>query len=158
MLKREHEVRFPDKFWRRSTHLSIDAKALYAVLATFADYKTGETYVSNARLQLETGHGLRKIKTLLNEIQRGGFITRRREYHRNLKAKRYIRCLKYVVSEQKAADSPMAPILHHRLDGSVFDRSRNDPVSLPLVKSSVTPEEQEDSSFPHRASKPERIM
>ena len=42
-MKRDHEVRFPDKFWRRGTHLSIDAKALYAVLVTFADYKTGES-------------------------------------------------------------------------------------------------------------------
>jgi hypothetical protein len=88
---------------------SIDAKSLYAVLATFVEYKTGGTYVTNGRLQLDTGHGLRKIKTLLNELQRGGFISRRGEYRRNLKAKRYIRCLKYVVSEQKTAVVPTAP-------------------------------------------------
>jgi hypothetical protein len=40
---------------------------LYAVLATFVEYKTGGTYVTNGRLQLDTGHDLRKIKTLLIE-------------------------------------------------------------------------------------------
>lgn len=40
---------------------------MYAVLATFVEYKTGGTYVTNGRLQLDTGHGLRKIKTLLIE-------------------------------------------------------------------------------------------
>jgi len=39
----------------------MDAKGLYAVLATFADYKTGETFVSNPRLQLESGHGIVKV-------------------------------------------------------------------------------------------------
>jgi hypothetical protein len=63
-----------------------------------------------------------------------------------------------VVNEEKAADSPMVPILHRRLDGSIFDRSKKDLVSVPLEKSSVTPEKKEESSFPHAQEIPERIM
>jgi len=113
-VKREHEIRFPDKFWRRSTHLSFAAKGLYAVLATFADYRTGETFVSNARLQLETGYGICKIKILLKELKTGGFIGRDQELRRNLKSKRHIWCLKYVVSVvRKSSDRPGGMVFWH---------------------------------------------
>jgi helix-turn-helix protein len=150
-MKRAHEVRFPDKFWRRATHLSMDAKGLYAVLATFADYKTGETFVSNPRLQLETGHGIVKVKALLVELEKARYIERRREFRGNLKAKRHIRCLKYI-------SAPMVQIPSSRADGIDSVRIENDATIFTSVKSSVTPEEQEDSSFPHRAQKPVRIM
>jgi hypothetical protein len=148
-VKREHEVRFPDKFWRRATRLSHAAKGLYATLATFADYKTGETFVSNPRLQLETGHGIVKVKALLVELEKAGYIERRREFLGNLKSKRHIRRLKYICS-------PIVQIPSSRADG--MDSVRNDATIFTSVKSSVTPKEQEDSSFPHRAPKPERIM
>jgi hypothetical protein len=87
-------VRFPDSFWRRGTQLSVEAKALYAVLATFANYKTGETFVSNQRLQLETRFGRDRIERLLAELETAGFIKRTRQCRRNLLWKRWIRCLK----------------------------------------------------------------
>jgi len=49
-------------------------------------------------LQLETGYGICKIKNLLKELEKGNFIERDQELRGNLKSKRYIRCLKYVVS------------------------------------------------------------
>src|SRR5258706_11445580 len=98
-MKREHEVRFPDKFWRRATRLSHVAKGLYATLATFVDYRTGLTFVSNARLQLETGHGRDLVKRLLRELELAGFIKRSRQTRRNLLSKRWIRCLKYVAPD-----------------------------------------------------------
>lgn len=150
-MKRDHEVRFPDKFWRRATHLSMDAKGLYAVLATFADYKTGETFVSNHRLQLETGHGIVKVKALLVELEKAGYIERRREVRGNLKAKRHIHCLKYV-------RAPIVQIPSGRADGMDSVRIENDATILTPVKSSVTPKEQEESSFPQRVQKTERIM
>ena len=150
-MKRDHEVRFPDKFWRHATHLSMDAKALYAVLATFADYKTGETFVSNSRLEIETGHGIVKVKALLVELEKAGYIQRRREFRGNLKAKRHIRCLKYVCA-------PTVQIPSGRTDGMDSVRIENDTTIFTSVKSSVTPKEQEESSFPQRAPKPERIM
>jgi hypothetical protein len=128
----------------------MDAKGLYAVIATFADYRTGETFVSNARLQLETGHGISKIKALLVELEKADFIERRREFRGNLKAKRHIRCLKYIV--------PTVQISSHRVDCMDSVRIEKDATILTPVKSSVTPKEQEESSFPHRAPKPERIM
>jgi hypothetical protein len=149
-MKREHEVRFPDKFWRRGTHLSMDAKGLYAVLATFADYRTGETFVSNTRLQLETGHGISKIKRLLVELESAAFIERRREFRGNLKAKRYIRCLKYVVSTVQ--------IPSHRPDGMASVRVENDATILAPVKSSVTPYKQEESSVSYIQETSKRIM
>jgi hypothetical protein len=147
----EHEVRFPDKFWRRGTHLSIDAKGLYAVLATFADYRTGETFVSNGRLQVETRHGIVKIKALLTELEKAGFIARRREFRGNLKGKRHIRCLKYICA-------PRVQIPSGRAYGMDSVRIENDATILTPVKSSVTPKEQEESSFPQREPESERIM
>jgi len=150
-VKRDHEVRFPDSFWRRTTHLSMDAKGLYAVLATFADYKTGETFVSDPRLQLETGHGIVKVKTLLVELEKAGYIVRRRDFRGNLKAKRHIRCLKYICA-------PRVQIPSGRADGMDSVRIENHATIFTSVKSSVTPEQQEVSSFPHRGPKAERIM
>jgi len=150
-MSKEHEVRFPDKFWRRETLLSIDAKSLYAVLATFADYRTAETFVSNARLELETGYGRDKVKTLLSELERADFIQRRRELRRNLKAKRHIRCLKYVLS-------PTDGNSDYRADGRVFGSTENQPTILTPVKSSVTPKEQEKSSSPKNQEIREGLM
>jgi helix-turn-helix protein len=133
-VNREHEVRFPDKFWRRSTHLSIDAKGLYAVLVTFADYKTGETFVSNERLQLETGFGRDRVEHLLSELEVRGFVKRRRQYRKNLLAKRWIRCLKYVISD--ALDF-RASSRHPEFQGA-----ENQGTILTPVKSSVTLEKQ----------------
>ncbi len=149
-MSREHEVRFPDKFWRRATHLSHAAKALYATLATFADYRTGLTFVGNARLQLESGYGRDLLKRLLRELELAGFIKRSRQTKRNLLSKRWIRCLKYVVSDGLNF-SPST----RRTDSQ---SPENQPTIFTSVKSSVTPIEQEDSSFPHRAPKPGRIM
>jgi Helix-turn-helix domain len=128
----------------------MDAKALYAILATFADYKTGETFVSNERLQIETGFGRDKVKELLRELAKAGFISRRRRLRKNLKAERYIRCLKHVCS----TDGKSA----YRRDGRVFGTHENQTSILTPVKSSVTPEKQEESSFPHAGEIPERIM
>ena len=149
-VKRDHEVRFPDKFWRRSTQLSFAAKGLYAVLATFADYRTGETFVSNLRLQLETGYGICKIKKLLKELEKGEFIERDQELRDNLKSKRHIRCLKHVASVVWKSS--------HRPGGMVSGATENDATILTPVKSSVTPKEQEESSFPQREQESERIM
>jgi len=145
-LKREHEVRFPDSFWRRGTSLSIHAKALYAVLVTFADYRTGETFVSNGRLQIETGFGRDKVKELLRELTQAGFISRRRRLKENLKAERYISCLKHVCSTDGKSD--------HRTDKRVFGTHENQPTIPTQVKSSVTPEIQEGSSFPPPPQQP----
>ena len=127
-------MRFPDKFWRRSTPLSLDAKSLYAVLATFADYRTGETFVSNERLQLETGLGRDRVERLLSELEVRGFIKRRRQYRRNLLAKRWIRCLKHVISD--ALESRASS----RYPGN--QGTENQGTILTPVKSSVTPEKQ----------------
>jgi len=149
-MKREHEVRFPDKFWRRATRLSQAAKGLYATLATFADYRTGLTFVSNARLQLETGYGRDLVKRLLRELELAGFIKRSRQTRKNLLSQRWIQCLKYVALDGLNF-SPSA----RQTD---FQSPENQPPIFTSVKSSVTPIEQEDSSFPHRAPKPGRIM
>jgi hypothetical protein len=149
-VKRDHEVRFPDKFWRRSTQLSFAAKGLYAVLATFADYRTGQTFVSNVRLHLETGYGVCKIKRLLKELEKGEFIERDQELRGNLKSKRHIRCLKHVVSVVWKSS--------YRPGGTVSGLTENDTTIRIPVKSSVTPKEQEESSFPHSQEIPERIM
>ena len=148
--KRDHEVRFPDSFWRLGTPMSIHAKALYAVLSTFADYRTGETFVGNERLQAETGFGRDKIKELLRELVKAGFISRRRRLRKNLKAERYIRCLRYVCStDEKSA---------YRRDGLVVGTHEIQTSILTPVKSSVTPEIRERSSLPPAGEIPERIM
>ncbi|MGB6459596.1 MAG: helix-turn-helix domain-containing protein [Candidatus Acidiferrum sp.] len=149
-MSREHEVRFPDKFWRRSTRLPFDAKGLYAVVATFADYRTGETFVSNERLQLETGFGRDRVERLLTELEARGFIKRRRQYRKNLLAKRWIRCLKHVVSDT----------LNFRASSRYPENqgTENQGTILTPVKSSVTPEKEEKSSLPHESPKAERIM
>lgn len=148
--KRDHEVRFPDRFWRRSTQLSHAAKGLYATLATFADYRTGLTFVSNARLQLETGFGRDVVKRLLRELELASFIKRSRQTNKNLLSKRWIRCLKYVVSDGLA----FSPSSRWTDDQS----PRNKPTILASVKSSVTPEKQEESSFPRANEIREGIM
>lgn len=149
--KREHEVRFPDKFWRSGTCLSLAAKGMYAILATFADYRTGETWVGNPRLERESGLGRDKVKALLRELESAGFISRRRYIRKNLRAERYIRCLKYV--------SPTNVKSANRPDGLVFGTHENAPNILTPVKSSVTPEEKQKSSLPNASGQiPERIM
>lgn len=150
-MKREHEVRFPDRFWRRETRLCIAAKGLYAILATFADYRTGETWVGNTQLEMQAGLGRDKIRALLRELEAAGFISRRRQVRKNLKAERYIRCLKYVSS----TDGKSA----YRPDGRVFGTHEKPPTIFTPVKSSVTPEKQEGSSLPQILTKiPERIQ
>jgi hypothetical protein len=52
----------------------------------------------------------------------------------------------------------MVQIPSGRADGMDSVRIENDATIFTSVKSSVTPKEQEDSSFPHCAPKPERIM
>jgi hypothetical protein len=94
--KREHEVRLPDRFWRHSTHLSLDAKGIYSILLTFIDYRTCETLVGNYRLERESGFGRDKVKGLISELEAKGFIERKRLFVGNLKSKRILRCLKFV--------------------------------------------------------------
>ncbi|HKW35536.1 MAG TPA: helix-turn-helix domain-containing protein [Candidatus Acidoferrum sp.] len=157
-MKRDHEVRFPDRFWRRATDLSHDAKGLYATLVTFAEYRTGLTFVGNARLQLETGYGRDLVKKLLRELERAGFIRRSRQIKRNLLSKRWIHCLKYVVSDGLTF-SPSA----RQTDTQAPE---NKPAIFTPVKSSVTPEEERSHLYPtqdHSVSetlgqKPERVM
>lgn len=148
--KREHEIRFPDKFWRSATPLSHVAKGLYATLATFADYRTGLTFVSNERLQKETGFGRDKVERLLRELECGGYIERTRQCRRNLRWKRWVKCLRYVSSDSlifRASDR------HTENQGT-----ENQGYIRTPVKSSVTPERQEKSSFPCRPQNAERIM
>lgn len=132
--KQSHEVRLPDGFWRRATHLSMEAKALYAVLITFADYRTGLTFVGNPRLQLETNYGRDLVKRLLRELELECFIERRREIKKNLKSKRWIKCLKYVVTD-RLNFSPSA-----RWTG--FRAAEDQPTISTPVKSSVTSNKQ----------------
>jgi hypothetical protein len=72
VMSREHEVRLPDRFWRRSTCLSLDAQGLYSILLTFINYQTCITFVSNPRLERETGYGIVKVKALLSELETNG--------------------------------------------------------------------------------------
>ena len=139
-MSREHEVRFPDKFWRRATHISHAAKGLYATLATFADYQTGLTFVGNPRLQLETGYGRDLVKRLLRELELAGFIERSRETKRNLLSKRWIRCLKYVVTDGLNF-SPSA----RRAESQSPEKQ---PTIFTSVKSSVTPERKKSHQYP----------
>ena len=149
-MKRDHEVRFPDKFWRRETRLSMSAKGLYATISSFADYRTGDTFVSNERLQLETGFGRDKVEHLLSELEAGSFIKRRRELRSNLRWKRWIRCLKYVSSDTLKCSA----------SGRYSENqdTENQGIIRTSVKSSVTQEKKDESSFPHTNQIPERIM
>lgn len=139
MSKREHEVRLPDRFWRHSTHLSLDAKGLYAILLTFTDYATNKTYVSNLRLQRESGFGAVKIKCLLAQLEAGKYIERSHRYVRNLRSQRIIRCLKF---------SSTVQIPSSRLDGMVFDRPKTIPISLPSHSHPSPIPKKEESSEP----------
>lgn len=89
-------MRLPDRFWRHSTHLSLDAKGIYSILLTFIDYRTCETLVGNYRLERESGFGRDKVKGLISELEAKGFIERKRLFVGNLKSKRILRCLKFV--------------------------------------------------------------
>jgi hypothetical protein len=139
-VSREHEVRFPDRFWLRATHLSQEAKALYATLVTFADYRTGRTFVSNARLQLETGYGRDLVRRLLRELEAAGFIRRSRESKKNLLSKRWISCLRYVTSDGLSV-SPSV----RRTDSQSPEKQSTICAS---VKSSVTPETKTSHLYP----------
>ena len=130
--KREHEVRFPDKFWRNTTPLSHTAKGLYATLVTFADYRTGLTYVSNLRLQKETGYGREKIERLLRELESDGWIKRTRQRSRNLYGKRFIRCLRYVTSDALKSSVSAGCSENRGTENQGYIRTP--------VRSSVTPE------------------
>jgi hypothetical protein len=136
-MSREHEVRLPDRFWRHSTRLSLDAKGLYSILLTFVDYRTCITFVSNLRLERETGYGLVKVKTLLSELETNGFIRRTQEMRGNLKSKRHIQCLKYA--------SPMVQIPSDRPGSTVYGTAENQPAILTASKSSVTKSKKEES-------------
>jgi hypothetical protein len=138
--RREHEVRFPDKFWRKATHLSHDAKGLYATIATFADYRTGMTFVSNDRLQSETGYGRDKMEKLLRELELAKFIERSRENKGNLLFRRWIKCLKFVVSSDALKTRVSARCPENQ-------GTENQGTILPLVKSSVTPEERKSHPY-----------
>lgn len=135
-VSREHEVRLPDRFWRHSTHLSLDAKGLYSILLTFIDYGTCMTFVSNSRLQRETGYGVVKVKALLSELKSSGYITRTQELRGNLKSKRHIQCLKYA--------SPVVQIPSNRPGGTVFGTTENQPTIRTKSKSSVTKSKEEE--------------
>jgi hypothetical protein len=55
-------------------------------------------------LQIETGLGRDKVKELLSELEKAGYISRHRKHRKNLKAERYIGCLKYVCSTDGKSD------------------------------------------------------
>jgi hypothetical protein len=129
-MSREHEVRLPDRFWRHSTHLSLDAKGLYSILLTFIDYQTCITFVSNFRLERETGYGVVKVKALLSELETNGYIKREQKIRGNLKSKRYIQCLRYAF--------PVVQIPSNRPGSTVFGTTENQPTILAKSKSSVT--------------------
>jgi len=61
------------------------------------------------------------------------------------------------IQETSLSDAELQ-IPSSRVDGTDSVRIENDATIFASVKSSVTPKEQEDSSFPHRAPKAERIM
>jgi hypothetical protein len=150
-VSREHEVRVPDRFWRHSTKISTDAKSLYSILLTFIDYVTNETYVSNLRLQRESGFGAVKVKGLLAELQAGNYIERSHRYVCNLRSKRTIRCLKFVSTVQ---------IPYSRPEGMVFDRPKTIPISLPSHShpSPIPNKEESSEPYPAQAEKAERVM
>ena len=138
-MSREHEVRLPDRFWRHSTKISTDAKALYSILLTFIDYNTNETHVGNTRLERESGHGRDKVNSLLAELETAGFVERKRLYVGNLKSKRIICCLKFLSMDGFSA---------HRLDGRVFGQPKISPISLPSQSHPSPIQKKEKSSLP----------
>ena len=144
-MSREHEIRLPDRFWRHCTHLSLDAKGLYAILLTFIDYRTNETRVSNARLERESGYGRDKVKAVIMELEASGFIERKRLYVGNLKSQRTLRCLKFVSMDGNSVN---------RLDGRVFGQPKISPISLPSQSHPSPIPKQEDSSLPLPEPKP----
>jgi hypothetical protein len=135
-MGREHEVRLPDRFWRDSTRLSLDAKGLYSILLTFIDYQTGITFVSNPRLEGETGYGVVKVKALLSELETNGYIKRWQELRGNLKSNRYIQCLRYA--------SPVVQIPSNRPGSTVSGTTANQPTIFTKSKSSVTKPKEEE--------------
>jgi hypothetical protein len=143
-MSREHEVRLPDRFWRHSTHLSLDAKGLYSILLTFIDYRTNDTHVGNIRLERESGYGREKVKELISELEANGFIERKRLYVGNLKSTRIIRCLKFVSTDGKSVNRP---------DGRVFGQPKISPISLPSHSHPSPIQRPEESSLPLPASK-----
>lgn len=150
-MSREHEVRLPDRFWRHCTRLSLDAKGLYSILLTFVDYQTCITFVSNCRLERETGYGVVKVKELLRELESNGYIKRWQELRGNLKSKRFIQCLKYV--------TPAVQIPSNRPGSTVFGTTENQPTILAKSSHPSPIQKQEESSLPlPEAEKPERIM
>jgi hypothetical protein len=150
MSKREHEVRLPDRFWRHSTHLSLDAKGVYSILLTFIDYRTCETHVGNDRLERECGYARDKVKALISELEAKGFIERTRLYVGNLKSKRILRCLKFVSIDGFSV---------HQADGRVFGQPKINPISEPSHSSDPSQSHQSNSSLPlPEPEKPERIM
>ena len=134
-----------------SPFTSIRAKALYSILLTFVDYATNETYVSNLRLQRESGFGAVKVKGLLAELQAAKFIERSHRYVCNLRSKRTIRCLKFVSTVQ---------IPNSRPEGMVFDQPKTIPISLPSHSHPSPIQKKEESSepFPVEVEKPQRVM
>ena len=150
-MSQEHEVRLPDRFWRFSTRLSLDAKGLYSILLTFIDYQTCITFVSNPRLERETSYGVVKVKELLKELESNGYIKRWQELRGNLKSKRYIQCLKYT--------SPVVQIPSNRPGSTVFRATENQPTILAKSSHPSPIQKKEESSLPlPEAEKPERIM
>jgi len=149
-MSREHEVRLPDRFWRHSTRLSSEAKAMYSILLTFIDYNTAETHVGNVRLEKESGYGRDKVKNLLVELESKGFIERKRLYVGNLKSKRIIRCLKFLSMDGFSVS---------RLDGRVFGQPKISPISLPSHShpSPIPKNEESSEPFPD-AEKPQKVM
>jgi len=85
------------------------------------------------------------------QVGRGGLHRASPRVRGNQKAKRHIRCMKHIRSQ--TVQNPSS-----RADGIDSVRIENDASIFTPVKSSVTPKEQQDSSFPHCAAKPERIM
>jgi hypothetical protein len=149
-VSREHEVRLPDRFWRHSTKISTDAKALYSILLTFIDYTSHETHVGNDRLERESGYGRDKVKELLVELEGNKFIERKRMYAGNLKSKRILRCLKFLSMDGFSANRP---------DGRVFGQPKISPISEPSHSSEPSQSHTSNQSLPlPEPEKPERIM
>ena len=149
-VSREHEVRLPDRFWRHSTHLSLDAKGMYSILLTFVDYNTGETVVGNDRLERESRYGRDKVERLIAELEANGFIERRWLYAGNLKSKRIISCLKFVSMPCKSGS---------RFDERVFREPKISPISLPSHSSVPSQSHKSTASLPLPGpEKPQRVM
>src|SRR5262249_23309527 len=107
--------------------------------------------VSNPRLEKESGFGIVKVKALLSELERNGYIKRVQEMSRNLKSKRHIQCLRHV--------SPVVQNPSNRPGGTVFGTTEKRPLSLPSQSHPSPIQEQEKSSLPLPDQKlPERLM